>query len=176
MQIFLSLVVVEGVLRARRDIECPRMCTDKLWMSIANMMNLQCCYVARQRQRRRLGCCPTSWRRWSAWCPHPATDILRIKTLISAGHEKAVAVRNSLLEKFSGKFRRCWKIIPWFSGSAKCYPCQGLAFSGKENGCWKIGPAFGNAAGFSPPRPPQRSWVLLTFGALRVLRFMGREV
>ena len=24
--------------------------------------------------------------------------------------EKAVAVRNSLLEKFSGKFRRCWKI------------------------------------------------------------------
>ena len=26
--------------------------------------------------------------------------------------EKAVAVRNSLLERFSGKFRRCWKMIP----------------------------------------------------------------
>ena len=36
--------------------------------------------------------------------------------------EKAVAVRNSLLERFSGKFRRCWKMIPRFSGSAKCYP------------------------------------------------------
>ena len=40
--------------------------------------------------------------------------------------EKAVAVRNSLLEDFSGKFRRCWKIIRRFSGSTKCYPCQGL--------------------------------------------------
>ena len=40
--------------------------------------------------------------------------------------EKAVAVRNSLLEKFSGKFRRCWKILQRFSGSTKCYPCQGL--------------------------------------------------
>ena len=40
--------------------------------------------------------------------------------------EKAVAVRNCLLERFSGKFRRCWKIILRFSGSAKGYPCQGL--------------------------------------------------
>ena len=40
--------------------------------------------------------------------------------------EKAVAVRNSLLERFSGKFRRCWKILHRFSGSPKCYPCQGL--------------------------------------------------
>ena len=40
--------------------------------------------------------------------------------------EKAVAVRNSLLERFSGKFRRCWKMIPRLSGSAKSYPCQGL--------------------------------------------------
>ena len=39
---------------------------------------------------------------------------------------KAVAVGNSLLEKFSGKFRRCWKIPHRFSGSTKCYPCQGL--------------------------------------------------
>ena len=37
-----------------------------------------------------------------------------------------VAVRNSMLERFSGKFRRCWKMIPRFSGSTKCYPCQGL--------------------------------------------------
>ena len=37
-----------------------------------------------------------------------------------------MAVRNSLLEKFSGNFGRCWKILHRFSGSAKCYPCQGL--------------------------------------------------
>ena len=29
------------------------------------------------------------------------------------------------------------------------------ALSDKENGRWKIGRAFGNAAGFSPPTPPQ---------------------
>ena len=40
--------------------------------------------------------------------------------------EKAVAVRNFLLEGFSGTFQRCWNMIPRFSGSAKCYPCQGL--------------------------------------------------
>ena len=34
--------------------------------------------------------------------------------------EKAAA------ERSSGKFRRCWKMILRFSGSAKCYPCQGL--------------------------------------------------
>ena len=34
--------------------------------------------------------------------------------------EKAVAVGNSLLEKFSGKFRRCWKIPHRLSGSTKC--------------------------------------------------------
>ena len=27
---------------------------------------------------------------------------------------------------FPGKFRRLWKIIPRFSGSTKCYPCEGL--------------------------------------------------
>ena len=27
---------------------------------------------------------------------------------------------------FFGKFRRCWKILHRFSGSTKCYPCQGL--------------------------------------------------
>ena len=37
-----------------------------------------------------------------------------------------MAVRTSLLERFSGKFRRCWKIIPRFSGSTECYACQGL--------------------------------------------------
>ena len=31
-----------------------------------------------------------------------------------------------MLEKFSGKFRRCWKIPHQFSGSTNCYPCQGL--------------------------------------------------
>ena len=46
--------------------------------------------------------------------------------------EKPVAVPNSLLEKFSGKFRRCWKIIPRFSCSTKCYPCQGLFRQGQR--------------------------------------------
>ena len=40
--------------------------------------------------------------------------------------EKAVAVRNSLLEKFSGKFRRCWQIRHRFSDSPTCNPCQGF--------------------------------------------------
>ena len=61
--------------------------------------------------------------------------------------------------RVSSKFRR-WKIIHRFSGSTKCYPCQG----GKENGCWKIGPTIGNAAGFSPLRPPQPSGVFLKQG------------
>ena len=50
----------------------------------------------------------------------------------------------TLLENFSPIFRQ-----------HECYPCQGWALSGKENSCWKIGRTFGNAAGFSPPRPPQ---------------------
>ena len=32
-----------------------------------------------------------------------------------------MAVRNSLLEGFSGKFRHCWKIIPRLSDNTKCY-------------------------------------------------------
>ena len=40
-------------------------------------------------------------------------------------------------------------------------PAKVWALSGKENGCWKFGRACGNAAGFSPPRPPQPSWALL---------------
>ena len=76
-----------------------------------------------------------------------------------------MAVGNSLLEKFnSGKFRRCWKIPHRFSGSTKCYPCQGFGTFRQGNGCWKIGRAFGNAAGFSPLRPPQPSWVPLRLG------------
>ena len=71
--------------------------------------------------------------------------------------EKAVAVQNSLLERFSGKFRRCWKLFPNFPAARNAVPAKVWALSGNENGCWKIGPAFRNAAGFSPPRPPQPS-------------------
>ena len=42
-------------------------------------------------------------------------------TLEPASEKATVAVRNSLLEKFSGKFRRCWQILHRFSGSTKCY-------------------------------------------------------
>ena len=42
-----------------------------------------------------------------------ATDRERIPTKFKSLRklEKAVAVRKSLLERFSGKFRRCWKMI-----------------------------------------------------------------
>ena len=62
--------------------------------------------------------------------------------------EKAVAVRNSLLERFSSKFRRCWKIIPRFSGSAKCYPCQGLGTF--RQGKWLLE---------NRPRLRERCWI-----------------
>ena len=74
--------------------------------------------------------------------------------------EKAVAVQNSLLKKFSGKFRLCWKIAHQFSGSTKCYPCQGLGiFPARKMAAAKISLAFGNAPGFSLLRPPQPPWV-----------------
>ena len=53
-----------------------------------------------------------------------------------------------------GKF---YAYSPWKRLLRKAIPAKVWALSGKENGCWKIGRAFGNAAGFSPPRPPQSS-------------------
>ena len=53
--------------------------------------------------------------------PPSSPPSIKIKKL-----EKAVTVRNFLLERFSGKLRSCWQTIPRFSGSAKCYPCQAL--------------------------------------------------
>ena len=38
--------------------------------------------------------------------------------------------------KFSGKFRRCWKIAHRFSGSTKCYACQGLGIF--RQGKWLV--------------------------------------
>ena len=44
-------------------------------------------------------------------------------------------------KSFSGKFRRCWKILHRFSGGTKFpVPAKVWAFSGKANGCWKMGP------------------------------------
>ena len=57
---------------------------------------------------------------WSSQCS-PVRFALMVRKLW-----KAVAVQNSLLDKFSGKFRRCWKMIHRFSGSIKCYHCQGF--------------------------------------------------
>ena len=73
--------------------------------------------------------------------------------------EKAVAVRNSLLERFSGKFRRCWEII-----LRNAMPAKIWALSSKENGCCKIGSACGNAARFSPPRPETATAFLSSSG------------
>ena len=80
--------------------------------------------------------------------------------------EKAVAVRNSLLESFPANFDAAGKSFPDFPTARNAIPAKVSAFSGKENGCWKIGPASGNAAGFSPPRPPRPSWVLLSISNL----------
>ena len=64
-------------------------------------------------------------------------------------------------KSFPANFDAAGKLLPDFPAVRNAIPAKVWAFSGKENGCWKVGPAFGNAAGFSPPRPPQPSWVLL---------------
>ena len=75
-----------------------------------------------------------------------------------------MAVGNSLLEKFSGKFRRCWKIPHRFSGSTKCYPCQGLGTFGQGKRLLENWARLRERCWISPPRPPQPSWVLLILG------------
>ena len=61
-------------------------------------------------------------------------------------------------EMFSSKFRRCWKMIPRFSGSTKCYPCQGLGtFRQRKMAAGKSAPPSGTLLDFLPPRPPQPS-------------------
>ena len=77
--------------------------------------------------------------------------------------EKAVAVRNSCWKGFPANFDTAGKLFPDFLAAQNAIPAKVWALSGNTNGCWKIGPAFGNAAGFSPPRPPQPSWVFLNF-------------
>ena len=74
--------------------------------------------------------------------------------------EQAVAVRNSLLERFSGKFRRCWKILPRFSGSTKCYACQGL-------GTFRQGERLLE----NWPRLRERSWIFSSKTATAFLSF-----
>ena len=59
-----------------------------------------------------------------------------------------MAVQNSLLEEFSGKFRCCWKILHRFSGSTKCYPCQALGIF--RQGKWLLE---------HRPRLRERSWI-----------------
>ena len=80
--------------------------------------------------------------------------------------EKAVAIRNSLLETFSGKFQHAGKLFSDFPAAPNAIPAKFGAFSGKENGCWKIGPAFGNAPGLSRLTPPQPSWVVLRYSVV----------
>ena len=62
-------------------------------------------------------------------------------------------------EGFSGKFRRCWKMIPRFSGSAICYPCQGLGIlrQGKRLDWIFNWPRLRERCWIFPPRPPQPS-------------------
>ena len=74
--------------------------------------------------------------------------------------EKAVAVGHSLLEKFSGKFRRCWKILHRFSDSPKCYPCQGLGIFRQEK--WLLE---------NWPRLRERCWIFSSETAAAFLSF-----
>ena len=71
--------------------------------------------------------------------------------------EKAVAVRNSLLELCSGKFRRCWKVLPRFSGSTTFHSCPGLATFRQGRGLLEDRPHLWELSWISPPRPPQPS-------------------
>ena len=53
-----------------------------------------------------------------------------------------MALPNSLLKGFSGKFRR-WKVLPNFPATRDAIPVAKVwSLSSKENSCWKIGPAF----------------------------------
>ena len=74
--------------------------------------------------------------------------------------EEAVAVQNSLLEMFSGKFRGCWEILPRFSGSTKCYPCQGLG--NFRQGKWLLE---------NWPRLRESSWIFSSETATAFLSF-----
>ena len=60
-------------------------------------------------------------------------------------------------KSFRANFDAAGKFLTDFPAARNAIPANAWALSGKENGCWKIGCAFGNAAGFSPPRPPQPS-------------------
>ena len=84
--------------------------------------------------------------------------------------EKAVTVRNSLPEKFSGKFRRCWKIPHRFSGSTKCYPCQGLGTFRQGKRLLENWPRFRERCWISLLRPPQPSSEFKIWGELMVIR------
>ena len=60
-------------------------------------------------------------------------------------------------KSFRANFDTAGKFLADFPAARNAIPAKVWALSGKENGCWKIGRTFGNAAGFSPPRPPQPS-------------------
>ena len=94
------------------------------------------------------------------WMTSLQPDLVRLRKL-----EKAVAVRNSLLEEFSGKFRRCWKIIRRFSGSTKCYPCQGLGIF--RQGKWLLE---------NRPRLRERCWIFSSETATAFLSSSDRWV
>ena len=76
-----------------------------------------------------------------------------------------MAVQNSLLEKFSGKFRRCWKMIHQFSGSTKCYLCQGLGIF--RQGKWLLE---------NRPRLRERCWIFSSETATALLSFSEKQL
>ena len=67
---------------------------------------------------------------------------------ISGKLEKAVAVQNSLLERFSGKFRRCWKMIPDFRQRKMLSLPRFGHFPARKAAAGKIGRACGTLLDF----------------------------
>ena len=55
----------------------------------------------------------------------------------------------------SGKFRRCWKILPQFSNSTKGYPSQGLGSLWQIKRSLENQPRLRERSWISPPKPPQ---------------------
>ena len=107
------------------NIFCCRLSNLSCYLSSSLLCSLFQCFF----------CAPSMLLAWPALyqsachTPHLSFSLFCLPTALRPRIrklEEAVAVQNSLLEKFSDKFRRCWKIIHRFSGSTKCYPCQGL--------------------------------------------------
>ena len=91
--------------------------------------------------------------------------LLTLRTPYLRKLEKAVAVRDSLLEGSPANFNAAGTFFPDFPAARNAIPAKVWALSGKETGCRKIGPAFGNAPGFVLSETAQPSSIFLNITA-----------